>query len=49
MFPFLIKARTATAVLTFSALAASSVEAAIMTAEILGDQPYSVTVVAGVR
>jgi len=49
MKPFLITARTATVCLTFSALAASSIEAAILTAELLGDQPCGITVVAGVR
>jgi hypothetical protein len=47
--PFLIKARTATVCITFSALALSSVEAAILTAEVLGDQVFSITVTAGVR
>ncbi|KFC61934.1 MAG: hypothetical protein ACRYF7_23115 [Janthinobacterium lividum] len=49
MKPFLIKVRTATACFTFSALAASSTAAAVLTAEVLGDQAYGITVVAGVR
>lgn len=47
--PFLITARTATICITFSALAVSSVGAALLTAELLGDQPFGLTVVAGVR
>jgi hypothetical protein len=47
--PFLITVRTATACITFSALAVSSTAAAILTAEVLGDQVYGITVVAGVR
>jgi len=47
--PFLIKARTATASLTFSTLARSSSDAVILTAELLGDQPCSITVIAGAR
>jgi hypothetical protein len=47
--PFLITVRTATACITFSALAASSVGAALLTAELLGDQPYGLTIVAGAR
>ena len=47
--PFLITIRTATACITFSALAISSTAAAVMTAEMLGDQAYGITVVAGVR
>jgi hypothetical protein len=47
--PFLITARTATVCITFSALALSSIEAALLTADVLGDQPYSITVMAGVR
>lgn len=46
---FIIKARTATACLTFSALARSSSDAVILTAELLGDQPCSITVFAGLR
>ena len=49
MKPFLITARTPTTSLTFSALARSSGEAAMLTAELLGDQPCSITVIAGVR
>jgi hypothetical protein len=49
MKPFVITARTATMSLTFSALARSSGEAAELTAELLGDQPCGITVVAGVR
>ena len=49
MRPFLITARTATTCITFSLLAMSSVAAAIKTAEILGEQAYGITVVAGVR
>jgi hypothetical protein len=49
MRPFLITARTATVCITFSVLALSSVEAAILTAEVLGDQAFGITVVAGVR
>jgi hypothetical protein len=47
--PFLITVRTATTSVTFSALAVSSVGAALLTADLLGDQPFSITVVAGVR
>jgi len=47
--PFLITVRTATACITFSALAVSSTAAAVLTAEVLGDQAYGITVVAGVR
>ena len=49
MKPFLITVRTATVCITFSALAVSSTAAAILTAEVLGDQIYGITVVAGVR
>jgi hypothetical protein len=49
MKPFLITARTATACITFSALAVSSIGAALLTAELLGDQAFGITVVAGVR
>lgn len=49
MKPFLIKVRTATTCITFSALAISSTAAAVLTAEVLGDQIYGITVVAGVR
>lgn len=49
MRPFLIKARTATACFTFSALAVSSAAAALMTADMLGDQLCGITVIAGVR
>lgn len=49
MKPFLIKVRTATTCITFSALAMSSTAAAVLTAEVLGDQIYGITVVAGVR
>lgn len=49
MKPFLITVRTTTACITFSALAASSTAAAVLTAEVLGDQAYGITVVAGVR
>ncbi len=47
--PFLITVRTATTCITFSALAVSSTAAAVLTAEVLGDQAYGITVVAGVR
>ena len=47
--PFLITARTATACLTFTTLAESSSDAVILTAELLGDQPCSITVKAGAR
>jgi hypothetical protein len=49
MKPYLITARTATVCLTFSALARSSSEAAELTAELLGDQPCGITVIAGAR
>jgi hypothetical protein len=49
MRPYLITARTATTCLTFSALARSSSEAAMLTAQLLGDQPCGITVVAGAR
>jgi len=49
MKPFLIKVRTATTCITFSALAMSSTAAAVLTAEVLGDQIYGITVVAGAR
>lgn len=49
MMPFLITVRTATVCITFSALAVSSVAAAVLTAEVLGDQAYGITVIAGVR
>jgi hypothetical protein len=49
MKPFLITARTATACMTFSTLAHSSSDAAVMAAELLGDQPCGITVKAGVR
>lgn len=49
MRPFLITARTATVCVTFSALARSSSEAAILTAELMGDEPCGITVVAGAR
>lgn len=49
MRPFLITARTATASLTFSTLARSSADAVILAVELLGDQPCSITVTAGVR
>lgn len=41
---FLITARTPTVCLTFSALARSSSDAAMLTAELLGDQPCGITV-----
>jgi hypothetical protein len=44
MRPFLITARTATLCITFSALARSSGDAAMLTAELLGDQPCGITV-----
>lgn len=44
MRPFLIKARTATTCITFSTLARSSSEVAMLTAELLGDQPCGITV-----
>jgi hypothetical protein len=47
--PFLITARTATACLTFTTLAHSSSDAVILTAELLGDQPCSISVKAGAR
>jgi len=47
--PFFITVRTATVCITFSALAASSTAAAVLTAEVLGDQAYGITVMAGVR
>lgn len=46
---YLITARTPTVRLQFSALARSSAEAAQLTAELLGDQPCGITVVAGAR
>lgn len=49
MRPYLITARTATICLTFSTLARSSAEAAMLTVALLGDQPCGVTVKAGVR
>jgi len=49
MKPFLITARTPTVCLTFSAMARTSGEAAMLTAALLGDQPCGITVVAGVR
>lgn len=49
MRPFLITARTATVSITFSTLARSSGDAAMLTAALLGDQPCGITVVAGVR
>lgn len=49
MRPFLITARTATICITFSTLARSSGEAAMLTAELLGDQPCGITVTAGAR
>jgi hypothetical protein len=47
--PFLVTVRTATACITFSTLAVSSTAVAFLTAELLGDQPFGLTVVAGVR
>jgi hypothetical protein len=47
--PFLITARTATARLTFTTFAHSSSDAVILTAELLGDQPCSISVKAGAR
>lgn len=41
---FLITARTPTLYITFNALARSSSEAAMLTAEMLGDQPCGITV-----
>lgn len=49
MSHFTITVRTATHRNTFSAIAASSCEAAMLAAELLGDQPCGITVVAGVR
>jgi hypothetical protein len=49
MKPFLITARTPTVSITFSTLARSSSEAAMLTAELLGDQPCGITVIAGAR
>lgn len=49
MRPFIITARTAAISITFSTLARSSSEAAMLTVELLGDQPCGITVVAGVR
>jgi len=49
MKPFIITVRTATICITFSALAVSSTAAAVLTAQVLGDQAYGITVVAGVR
>lgn len=49
MRPFLVTARTATVSVTFSTLARTSGEAAMLTAALLGDQPCGITVVAGVR
>lgn len=48
MKPFLITARTAAVCITFSTLARTSGEAAVLTAELL-DQPCGITVIAGVR
>lgn len=44
MFPFLIKACTANGSVTFSAIARSSAEAAMLSTELLGDQPCGITV-----
>lgn len=44
MHPFLIRAQTATGCLTFSALAHCSAEAAMLSVELLGDQPCGITV-----
>jgi hypothetical protein len=44
MQPFLITARTDATCLTFSALARSSAEAAMLSAELLGGQPCGITV-----
>lgn len=49
MRPYLITARTPTVCLRFSTMARSSAEAAQLTAELLGDQPCGITVVAGAR
>jgi hypothetical protein len=49
MRPYLITARTATVCITFSTLARTSGEAAELTAQLLGDQPCGITVVAGAR
>ena len=49
MRPFIITARTPTCCVTFSALAHSSADAALLTVQLLGDQPCGITVVAGVR
>lgn len=49
MLPFLITARTATVSITFSTMARTSAEAAELTAQLLGDQPCGITVVAGAR
>lgn len=49
MRTYLITARTATMAITFSALARSSSEAAMLTAQFLGDMPCGITVVAGAR
>lgn len=48
MRSFLITARTPTLCITFNARARSSSEAAMLTAEMLGDQPFGITVVAEV-
>ena len=49
MRPFIVTARTPIVNITFSALARSSGEAAMLAAELLGDQPCGITVVAGAR
>lgn len=46
MRTFLITVRTPTMSVTFNAPARSSSEAAMLTAELLGDQPCGITVVA---
>jgi hypothetical protein len=49
MRPFIITARTASISITFSTMARTSAEAAELTAQLLGDQPCGITVVAGAR
>jgi hypothetical protein len=45
MKPYLITARTAAGWIKFGALAVSSVDAALLTADLLGDHPFGITVV----
>lgn len=49
MSQFKITARTASICLTFTAIARSSGEAALLTAAFLGDQPCGITVIAGAQ